>query len=66
MRTIYNVTMGILILAVGVVMFLVNKFYIPGISEQISQLDPLVRYLFGGLCLLYGGFRLYRGIKRDY
>lgn len=66
MRTIYNLTMGILILAVGVVMFLVNRIYIKGISEQISQLDPLVRYLFGGLCLLYGGFRLYRGIKRDY
>jgi hypothetical protein len=23
-------------------------------------------YIFGALCLLYGGFRIYRGIKRDY
>lgn len=66
MRTIYNITMGVLILAVGIVMFAVNAFYIKGISEQVAKLDPLVRYLFGGLCLLYGGFRLYRGIKRDY
>jgi hypothetical protein len=23
-------------------------------------------YIFGALCLVYGGFRIYRGIKRDY
>ncbi len=23
-------------------------------------------YIFGGLCLLYGGFRIYRGIKKNY
>jgi len=23
-------------------------------------------YFFGGICLLYGGFRLYRGIKKEY
>jgi hypothetical protein len=66
MRMVYNITMGILILAVGVMMFLVNYAYIKGLSEQVSKLDPLVRYLFGGLCLLYGGFRLYRGIKKEF
>lgn len=23
-------------------------------------------YIFGGLCLLYGGFRIYRGYKKNY
>jgi hypothetical protein len=23
-------------------------------------------YIFGGLCLLYGGFRIYRGFKKNY
>lgn len=23
-------------------------------------------YVFGGLCLLYGGFRIYRGLKKNY
>ena len=23
-------------------------------------------YIFGGICLLYGGFRIYRGIRRNY
>ena len=23
-------------------------------------------YIFGALCLLYGGFRIYRGLKKNY
>ena len=23
-------------------------------------------YIFGGLCLIYGGFRIYRGVKKNY
>jgi hypothetical protein len=35
--------------------------------EQLTGKDnDLFRYFFGGLCLLYGSFRLYRGIKREY
>jgi hypothetical protein len=28
--------------------------------------DKTISYLFGGLCLLYGPFRLYRGFRKDY
>ncbi len=66
MRTIYNLTMAVLILAMAVVMFWGDKFNNDFIDNIVSELDPLIRYLFGGLCLLYGGFRLYRGIKREY
>lgn len=66
MRTIYNLTMAVLILAMAVVMFWGDKFNNDFINNIVSELDPVIRYLFGGLCLLYGGFRLYRGIKREY
>ena len=62
MRTVYDLGMGILIFGVGLIMFFGNKLGI----ERIAEMDSLMRNLFGGLCILYGGFRLYRGIKKDY
>jgi hypothetical protein len=62
MRMIYDLTMGLLILSMGLLMLFGDRLEIAFIVE----LDPVIRYLFGGLCLIYGGFRLYRGIKRDY
>ena len=61
MRTVYNITMGILIIGIGLLMFFNNKIGL----DLLKQFDPLMIYAFGGLCLLYGGFRLYRGIKKD-
>ncbi len=62
MRRIYDFTMALLILGMAVVMLGAVKFNI----EQLLGIDNMFRYLFGGLCLLYGGFRLYRGFKNDY
>ena len=62
MRMTYDLTMAILFLGMAVVMLLAEKLKI----EQIASVDGTFRYLFGGICLLYGGFRLYRGIKHDY
>ncbi|RFM29623.1 hypothetical protein [Deminuibacter soli] len=61
MRTIYDAGMGLLILGMGIVLFFGSK-KIP----QIAALDPLMRNMLGGMFVLYGGFRLYRGIKRQY
>jgi hypothetical protein len=33
---------------------------------QFEDIDQSFRYMFGGICLLYGGFRLYRGLKKNY
>jgi len=52
--------MGLIITGIGVVMLFNDKI---GLN---FELDPLMIYAFSGLCILYGGFRLYRGIKRDY
>ena len=62
MRMTYDLSMGVLILGMAVVLFFAEKLNI----QQIIEADLGFRYLFGGICLLYGGFRLYRGIKRDY
>jgi hypothetical protein len=62
MRMTYDLAMALLILGMAVVMFFAERLKI----QQIMDLDDTGRYLFGGVCLLYGGFRLYRGIKRDY
>ncbi|HRH48888.1 MAG TPA: hypothetical protein PLP23_09050 [Panacibacter sp.] len=64
MQTVYNVTMGLLILGIGLMMFFNEKIGL-NLTEKFGG-DSLMIYLFGSLCLLYGGFRLYRGIKKDY
>jgi hypothetical protein len=62
MRMSYDLVMALLILGMAVVLLFAEKLKI----EQIMAVDDTFRYLFGGICVLYGGFRLYRGIKRDY
>ena len=60
-RMTYNMTVRLFILGMGALMFLAERLKV----TQITDSDPLFRYLFGGICLLYGGFRLYRGIKGE-
>ena len=62
MRMTYDLTMAVLLLGMAVVMLLAEKLNI----VQLAGIDPFFRYFFGGICLLYGGFRLYRGIRRSY
>lgn len=62
MRMTYDLTMALLLLGMAAIMLLAEQLKI----EQIANVDSFFRYFFGGICLLYGGFRLYRGIKREY
>lgn len=63
MRMSYDLTIAILLLGMSVLMLFADKLKI----EQLAGKDnDFFRYFFGGLCLLYGSFRLYRGFKRDY
>ena len=59
-RSIMDYGMGGIILCFGVFFLLAAKL---GVAFQI---DDTFRYLFAGLCLLYGGFRIYRGYKQNY
>jgi uncharacterized membrane protein YgdD (TMEM256/DUF423 family) len=62
LRRVYDFTMAALILAMGVVFVFGDKFGL----DFIMSFDTTVRYPFGGLCFLYGAFRVYRGFKHDY
>lgn len=59
-RSIMDYGMGIIIAGFGVFFAIADKF---GINFSI---DPILKYAFAGLCLLYGGFRIYRGYKKNY
>jgi hypothetical protein len=54
--------MAILILGSGVLMLGAKWFNV----DQMLNIDADFRAIFGTMCFLYGGFRLYRGIKQDY
>ena len=61
MRSIKDYGMGVLYLAVAALMFFPEKF-----GLAMADSDNLFRYMFGGICVLYGSFRIYRGYKKDY
>jgi hypothetical protein len=63
MRMTYDLTIAILLLGMAVIMLFADKLKIEQLAEKDNE---FFRYFFGALCLLYGSFRLYRGIKRDY
>ena len=65
MRRSMHLTMAILILGVGVVMLWGDKMGNAKLRDFIEDKDPMMRNLFGGLCLIYGSFRLYRGLKKE-
>lgn len=62
MRMIYDLTMAILLLGMAIVMLFAEKLNV----DRFIEIDTSFRYMFGAICLLYGSFRLYRGIKKDY
>lgn len=59
-RALMDLGMGIIYTGMAIVMFFADKF---GVEAVFSS--PL-NYIFGGICLLYGGFRIYRGIRKNY
>jgi len=59
-RALMDYGMGIIIAGIGVFFAVSDRL---GIDFEI---DPLFRYMFAGLCFLYGGFRIYRGYKKNY
>ena len=60
MRSVMDYGMGILILGAGIFFLFSEKM---GYS---FNLEPLFRYFFGGLCAVYGLWRIYRGYKKNY
>ncbi|HMH20756.1 MAG TPA: hypothetical protein VK563_03220 [Puia sp.] len=59
-RAILDYGMGVIILGFGVFLLIAPRL---GFSFSI---DNFFRYIFSGLCLLYGGWRFYRGYQKNY
>jgi hypothetical protein len=59
-RSILDYGMGVIIFGFGIFFLLAPKLRVPiGIEDTF-------RYIFSGLCLLYGVFRVYRGRQKNY
>jgi hypothetical protein len=59
-RSVMDFGMGLIIAGFGVFFAVSDKL---GFEFSI---DPILRYAFAGLCLIYGLFRIYRGYKKNY
>lgn len=60
-RTVADYGMGLIYTAMGAFFMFSDKM---GVELEFPP-KPF-NYVFGGLCLLYGGFRIYRGYKKNY
>ena len=61
MRSLMDIGFGILYLAVGLFVLFGKKFGFTG-----PVFDPPFVYFFAGICIAYGSFRIYRGVKKNY
>jgi hypothetical protein len=59
-RSILDYGMGVIIFCFGVFFLIAPKLGVP------IGIDDTFRYIFSGLCLLYGAFRVYRGRQKNY
>ena len=59
-RSIMDYGMGVIIVAIGVLIWLTPKLKLP------LDIDNFERYGFSGLFVLHGAFRIYRGRQKNY
>lgn len=61
-RSIMDFGMGVLWFGMGIFLIFIKRFN-TGLEAQFN--DPVMK-VFGGICVIYGGFRIYRAIKKNY
>ena len=61
MKSIMDIGMGILYVGVGILILFARKF-----NFQNEFVESTVGKIFAALVIAYGGWRIYRGIKKDY
>lgn len=59
-RSVMDYGMGVIIFCLGIFFLIASRVGV------VFGIDDTFRYLFGGLCILYGLFRVYRGYKKNY
>lgn len=63
-RSLLDYIMGVMVIAAGVVFIKKDHFGVTQIQKADS--DHLLIPLFGGVCVIYGIWRLYRGYRKNY
>ena len=63
MRGILDYGIGIAIVLFGIGAIVRDQFNLK-INETVPPNN--VQKIFGGICILYGGWRIYRGYKKNY
>lgn len=63
MKSLMDYGMGTFILLAGLFFFFRNKFDMP-LNETFPP--NAIDKMFGAICILYGGWRIYRGYKKNY
>jgi hypothetical protein len=61
MKSLMDIGMGVIYLGVGIVILLAKKF---GLVNEFLE-SPIAK-VFGGMAIIYGAWRVYRGIRKDY
>jgi hypothetical protein len=61
MKSITDLGMGFLYIGVGVIIFFARQFHLYN-----NFTDSVPAKIFAGLVIVYGAWRIYRGIKKDY
>ena len=62
MKSITNYVMGFMIVCAGFVFLFPPK----AIQPKIDLYDPAMIKLMAVVCFIYGGFRIFRGYKKNY
>ena len=65
MRSLKDYGMGVLIFLLGLFFLFRTKLGNISINDTLGKPDMLEK-IFGGLCLLYGAWRFYRGYQKNY
>ena len=61
MKSITDFGMGFIYIGVGILIFFAKQFHLYN-----NFTDSLPAKFFAGLVIIYGAWRIYRGIKKDY
>ncbi|MEP6948244.1 MAG: hypothetical protein ABI863_03170 [Ginsengibacter sp.] len=61
MKSVTDFGMGFLYVGVGLLIFFAKQFHLYN-----SFTDGVPGKIFAGLVIIYGAWRIYRGIKKDY
>lgn len=62
MRSIMDLGMGLLWMGMGIFLIFI-KYFNTGLEEKY---DDITMKVFGAVCIFYGAFRIYRGVKKNY